>query len=178
MFWVPCAHRWWWEGSREYTACSKCPLHYVISLPISHSRDSVTLQTVAKRQVVNGSTAQHMHVGGTWKRKSLQPHTPEAPRETGMSCHRTRSLLPMGCSRGERGGEREGRGTPLSEGWNHSPVATPDVPKHTAPIVICHGSLSETEAWTVPTDTAHNQSILRSLHPIHKPALYQTDPRP
>lgn len=29
-FWVPCSHRWRWEGSQEY-ACSRCPLHYVIT---------------------------------------------------------------------------------------------------------------------------------------------------
>ena len=57
-FWVPCSHRWWWEESQEYTACSKCPFHYVITPFTSHmSRDDVILQTATERQVNNGSTA-------------------------------------------------------------------------------------------------------------------------
>ena len=117
-FCVPCSHRWWWEDSQEYTACSKSPSHYVSSPFMSQpSSDDVILQTVAKRQVIHGSPASaHMCVKNMGD--NSPPHYTHLRLRTSSGCSvkRTRSALhTLGGSWG-----REGRRTCLNDEITHA----------------------------------------------------------
>lgn len=100
-FWAPCSHRWWWEDSQEYVACSKCPFHYVITPFTFHmNRDHVILQTDLKKQtVIKGSPASaHIHVRS--REGEILPSSIHlrlrAPNKTGMGYDRARSPLCIG----------------------------------------------------------------------------------
>lgn len=65
-FWVPCSHRWWWEESQEYVACSKCPFHYVITPFTFHmNRDNIILQIVTKNKWLMAAQPAHICVKNT-----------------------------------------------------------------------------------------------------------------
>lgn len=70
-FWVACSHRWRWEESQEYVACSKCPPRYRIT-PLHSSQEPRYHLTATQTR----RAQQHIHVFGTSKSNSpLTTHT-------------------------------------------------------------------------------------------------------
>lgn len=115
-FWVPCSHRWWWEESQEYVACSKCPLHYVITpFPFHRNQDYVISESQEHRCFIHGSmAAAHTYVRNT--KGGISPsYTHPAMNIARIQHIEQGHFSPLAPQTGGRGHTRRGEKNELNE---------------------------------------------------------------
>lgn len=170
-FCVPCSHRWWWEDSQEYTACSKSPSHYVSSPFISQpSSDDVILQSQKDKWSM---AAQHRHtcVWRTWETRVLPiTHT------WGSGRAQDAALRGPGLPSTRSGGAGAGRaGGPVWTMKSHMLSLSSRCSKNTLHWqVICQGNLSETK----PRSADQHFPTLVSFWALLRPRLPPTGSLP
>lgn len=180
-FWVPCSHRWWWEESQEYVACSKCPFHYVITPFTFHmNRGNIILLTVTKKQVVNGSTTSTHMCKKHERRNSSQLHIPKANDSVHGKNVVQRDKITITAAPYIVGRGREGKAKGTK--WMIKSYTMSLYSWYSKNIlhgqIICQDNLSETKnKINVPTNTFPQSSHFEHcLTLLHKRAFYKTDP--